>query len=195
MDRPRRGGCGLTTTVGLDLSLTSSGLARITWGRDRTTVVETTTRGESGVTTLVDPVARCEALHRLKTAIVDWAYPADLVVVEAMVPNPVSTSINERAGLWYLVVSALVYRGVRVVELHPATLKRYATGGGGASKGAMKAAATEAWPDLRTRNDDERDALWLAAVGLHLLDGPLPYPVTPERADVIATMRASPSAA
>lgn len=185
----------MTAVVGLDLSLTSSGLARITWGRDRTTVVETTTRGEAGVTTLADPVARCEALHRLKTAIVDWVHPSDLVVVEKLVPNPASKSTNERAGLWFLVVSTLVYRGVRVVELHPSTLKRYATGRGNDPKSEMRAAARTWWPEAVTMTSDEDDALWLASVGMHLLDGPLPYPVTEVRAEVVAGMRVSPSAA
>lgn len=184
----------MTTVVGLDLSLTSSGLARITWGLG-TTVTETAKKGEAGVTTLSDPMDRCEVLHRLKTAIVDWVHPADLVVVEAMVPNPASTSTNERAGLWYLTVSALVYRGARVVEVHPNTLKLYATGNGRADKTAMKGAAMEAFPEVRTASSDERDALWLAAVGVHLLGGPLPYPVTEQRAKVLANIRASPSAA
>jgi Holliday junction resolvasome RuvABC endonuclease subunit len=178
----------VSAVVGLDLSLTSSGLARITWGLG-TTVMETAKKGEAGVTTLADPMDRCEVLHRLKTAIVDWVHPADLVVVEAMVPNPASTSTNERAGLWYLAISALVYRGARVVEVHPNTLKLYATGNGRADKAAMKAAMAEAFPEVLATSSDERDALWLAAVGVHLLDGPLPYPVTDYRADVVAKLR------
>jgi Holliday junction resolvasome RuvABC endonuclease subunit len=181
----------LTAVVGLDLSLTSSGLARITWGRDKTTVIETTTRGEAGVTTLADPAERCHALHRLKTAIVDWASPADLVVVESMVPNPMSRSTNERGALWYLIVLSLLHRELDVRFVHPGTLKRYATGRGGADKAAMKAATTEAFPAVRTRTDDERDALWLAAVGVHLLDGPLPYPVSPEQTGIVAKLNAA----
>lgn len=177
----------MTAAVGLDLSLTSSGLARITWGLG-TTVTETWHRGVGGLTTITDPAERCRVLHGLKTDIVDWAYPAQLVVVEKLVPNPASRSTNERAALWYLVVSALVVRGVEVAEVHPSTLKSYATGSGRADKDAMRDATTEAFPDVPTRNDDERDALWLAAVGVHLLDGPLSYPVTPVRADVIARL-------
>ena len=184
----------MSAVVGLDLSLTSSGLARITWGLGAT-VTETWHRGVSGLTTITDPAERCRALHGLKTDIVEWAYPAQLVVVEKLVPNPASRSTNERAALWYLVVSALVGRGVEVVELHPSTLKVYATGGGRADKNAMKAATVEAFPDTPTKNDDERDALWLAAVGVHLLDGPLPYPVTEQRADVMAKLKTTEEAA
>lgn len=185
----------MTTTIGLDLSLRSSGLARITWGRDRTTVIETAKRGEDGVTTLTDPADRCRALHRLKTDIVEWASPADLVVVEKLVPNPVSRSTNERAALWYLVVSALVNRQVRVTELHPNTLKLYATGNGRADKDGMKGATTGAFPAVLAKTDDERDALWLAGVAMHLLDGPLPYPVTDCRADVMAKLKTTGEAA
>jgi Holliday junction resolvasome RuvABC endonuclease subunit len=184
----------LTAAVGLDLSLTSSGLARITWGPG-TVVTETWHRGVGGLTTITDPAERCRVLHGLKTDIVDWVAPCDLVVVEKLVPNPASRSTNERAALWYLVVSALVSRGVRVAELHPSTLKVYATGRGDAKKPDMRAAARAAWPEVVTSCSDEDDALWLAGVGVHLLDGPLPYPVTEQRGSVIANMRASPSAA
>lgn len=177
----------MTTVVGLDLSLTSSGLARITWGLG-TTVTETWHRGVGGLTTITDPAERCRVLHGLKTDIVDWVAPCDLVVVEKLVPNPASRSTNERAALWYLVVSALVGRSVRVVELHPSTLKVYATGRGDAKKPDMRAAARTAWPDVVTSCSDEDDALWLAGVGVHLLDGPPPFPITPERADVITRL-------
>lgn len=179
---------------GLDLSLTSSGLARITWGLG-TTVTETWHRGVAGLTTITDPAERCRVLHGLKTDIVDWVHPAQLVVVEKLVPNPASRSTNERAALWYLVVSALVNRGVEVTELHPSTLKVYATGRGDAKKPDMRSAVRLWWPDVVTTCSDEDDALWLAGVGVHLLDGPLPYPVGEQRAKVLANMRASPSAA
>lgn len=174
----------MTAVVGLDLSLTGSGLARITWGLG-TVVTETWRRGEKGVTVMPDPVDRCRALHRLKTDIVDWVWPASLVVVESLVPNPKSRSTDERAALWYLVVTALAFRNVRVVEVNPTALKRYATGRGRADKDAMEAAAEEAFPGTPLPSDDEVDALWLAAVGMHLSGGPLPYPVTDERADVL----------
>jgi Holliday junction resolvasome RuvABC endonuclease subunit len=185
----------VTAVVGLDLSLTSSGLARITWGRDRTVVTETWHRGEAGVTTLPDPADRCTALHRLKADIVEWAHPAHLVVVEKLVPNPVSRSTNERAALWYLTVSALVSRGSSVVEVHPGTLKRYATGRGGAPKQEMRAAAKANFPGVVTACSDEDDALWLAALGVQVLDGPLEHLWTAERREITAGIRASPFAA
>lgn len=184
----------MTTVCGLDLSLTSSGLSRITWGLG-TVVTETWHRGVGGLTTITDPAERCRVLHGLKVDIVEWASPCDLVVVEKLVPNPASRSTNERAALWYLVVSALVSRGVEVAEVHPSTLKVYATGRGDAKKPDMRAAARAAWPEVVTTCSDEDDALWLAGVGMHLLDGPLPYPVTETRAKVLAGIRASPSAA
>jgi crossover junction endodeoxyribonuclease RuvC len=184
----------VTAVVGLDLSLTSSGLSRISWGLG-TVVAETAKRGEAGVTTHPDPADRCRALHRLKTDIVEWVSPADLVVVESMVPNPASRSTNERGALWYLVVLALLRRELDVRFVHPNTLKRYATGRGNADKPAMKDATTLGFPGVRTTCSDERDALWLAGVGVHLLDGPLPYPVTDCRADVMAKLKTAEEAA
>lgn len=180
----------MTTVVGLDLSLTSSGLSRITWGLG-TVVTETWHRGVGGLTTITDPAERCRVLHGLKTDIVEWVHPADLVVVEKLVPNPASRSTNERAALWYLVVSALVSRGVEVMELHPSTLKVYATGRGDAKKPDMRTASKTSWPEVVTTCSDEDDALWLAGVGMHLLDGPLPYPVTDYRGDVVTRLRRS----
>jgi Holliday junction resolvasome RuvABC endonuclease subunit len=111
------------------------------------------------------------------------------------VPNPQSRSTNERGALWYLIVLSLLHRELDVRFVHPGTLKRYATGSGNADKASVKAATTVTFPAVRTRTDDERDALWLAAVGVHLLGGPLPYPVTPVRADVITRLNRQEKAA
>lgn len=184
----------MTAVVGLDLSLTGSGLARIAWS-SQARVVDTRRIGLAGITTMSDPTDRARALHGLKTGIVEWAYPADLVVVESMVPNPVSRSTNERGALWYLVVLALLNRQVRVEYVHPGTLKRYGAGTGDAGKPAMRAAAREAFPDVVTSSPDEDDALWLAGIGVHMLGGPLPYPVTPQRTDVVRRLKAASSAA
>jgi Holliday junction resolvasome RuvABC endonuclease subunit len=177
----------VSTVVGLDLSLRNTGLARITWA-SQALAVDTWRRGEAGITTMPDPTDRCRALVHIRADVLEWTEPCDLVVIESMVPNPKSRSTNERGALWYMVLQRLLDHERRVMFVHPNTLKRYATGSGGADKPAVRAAARVAFPGVRTTCADEDDALWLAGIGTHLLDGPVPYEITDYRAAVVASL-------
>jgi Holliday junction resolvasome RuvABC endonuclease subunit len=47
------------------------------------------------------------------------------------------------------------------------TIKKHATGKGGADKKAMIAAAAARWPDQSIESDDQADALWILDCGRH----------------------------
>lgn len=168
----------MTLIYGLDPSLTGTGLARL--DTDDILDVETwtiATKGKADATL----TQRRDRLMQIVDTI--GLYNVDLVVVES--PSLAQGSQRgtlDRNGLWWLIVSAF---SCPVVEIAPSTLKVYATGKGGASKGQVIEAVTRRYPHVDTDGDDNRcDALVLAAIGHHLATGrPLvDLPVTHTRA-------------
>lgn len=145
-------------TLGLDLSLTSTGWA--TWNDDGTFETGTIRTAAS------EPMG-----HRLNTIATQVLrmvldYPA-LVVIEDQVMRSQAAALS---GQVHGAVNLALYRLVScppVVRLPPATLKKLATGKGNADKMAMLAAAAARLGYLGHQGD-EVDALWLAVAGAHL---------------------------
>jgi Holliday junction resolvasome RuvABC endonuclease subunit len=67
---------------------------------------------------------------------------------------------------------ALHQSGARVLTVPPATLKKYATGKGTATKADMRMALYQR-VGIDLRDDNQVDAYWLHALGHHLLGEPL----------------------
>ena len=135
----------------------------------------------SGVPGTIKPGSRkgVERLQYLRHMVLDMATgvgdipPVDLVVVEAMAYGTARQSYAyEIGGLGWVLRVALTEANVRWIEIPPATLKKYATARGGASKEMMLAAAIRRL-DYQGHDHNECDALWLRAAGLELLGHPV----------------------
>lgn len=155
--------------TGLDLSLTGTGIARLTVAGGKH-VLELATIGSAGTAnaTLAD---RAERLADLQRRIVHAATPADLVVIEGPALSRNTGHVWDRAGLWWLVVEWLA-QTTDVAILTPTTLKKFATGRGNATKGDMRVA----WLTRRgedCRDDNQVDSGWLACAGAHHLGSPV----------------------
>jgi hypothetical protein len=147
--------------IGLDLSLTSTGLS------DGSSTWLITSKGTK-TATLDDRRGRLMALCE---DAVCACIGAALVVVEGpSFGQARQGGQHDRAGLWWLVVADL---GERVVEVPPATLKTYATGRGNASKDEVLAAVVRRYPTVDVGNNNEADALVLAAMGARHLGHPI----------------------
>lgn len=154
--------------IGIDVSLTSTGIASIRRGEVATPVVDTiVSKGHRG-DSLDDRTMR---LAQIREGVVDWIYggamkvPALLTVIEA----PVSVrhpggSTWDRAGLWWQIVGTARHYGP-VVTVSPTTRAKWATGNGRADKAAVAAAMTRYAPQVQLDNSDEADALALAYMG------------------------------
>ena len=162
---------GPQTVIGLDVSLTRTGIALWRDGRMTTT------------STLSHPIGaqswdeRNTRIVGQVNAIARWlsnnAWTDDhpytdptLAVIEApILHGPQTGSFFDRAQLWGGVYSKLRSSGWRipVAVVNVATLKAWATGKGNADKAMMLHAARREWPGVL--NDDEADAGWLAAMG------------------------------
>jgi hypothetical protein len=159
-------------TVGLDLSLTSTGLGRLTGG----TLTTARFRTKPGTFQRDDDRAeRADTLgryRRIAAACCEWATDAALVVVEGPSLHSKGSAFHQLAGLWWYVLDALDAAGQTWLVVDPSTLKVYATGKGNAGKDDMLAAAIRRLGWAGSGND-EADAAWLAAFGADLLGAPL----------------------
>jgi crossover junction endodeoxyribonuclease RuvC len=155
--------------VGLDLSLTSTGLAAIC---DDDTVpapyafVDRITSKPTGTTL----EASAQRLAIIVDAVHGWVHAGtDLVVIEGLAYSSTNGKATERAGLWWLTVNRLLRAGYRVAVVTPTARAKYATGKGNAAKDAVLAAVIRRYPDVELSGNDEADALVLAAMGARWL--------------------------
>lgn len=150
--------------LGLDLSLTSTGLAEAWQNGIRTWTIKPRGIGHERLEHLLYEIWKAA-----------WEYEGGhLVVVEG--PSYGSQSgqkgHHERAGLWWLVTHKLWDCNVCVAVVPPSALKKYATGKGNAGKDAVLLATARRFPDFDGGND-AADALWLAAMGADHLGQPI----------------------
>jgi hypothetical protein len=153
--------------LGLDLSLTGTGIARI--GGDGVELLTTVRPGKR------EGHGR---LHLIMGAIdeAQRGRELDLIVIEG--PSYGSQGgqrgHHERAGLWWMVTHGLWSRGRSYAVVAPKARAKYATGNGNDGKAAVTAAVRERYGHLApgaVRNDNEADALVLAAMGVDHLGG------------------------
>lgn len=157
--------------VGLDLSLTSTGIAALEVGTGEmfTHVVRSTGKKDDR---LPQHLARLGTLTGEVVEHVSAASPVVVAVESAAFSTRNDSSAHRRAGLWWAVVSE-VARRFPVVEVAPSSLKRFATGRGNCDKAAVMLAVSKRWgtdvlPDARS---DRADAAALAAMCSYRLGG------------------------
>lgn len=173
----------VTLIVGLDLSLTSTGAARVDYtrgilGPERVTVTLTRVESKPPRPPMGEQhptlAQRSTRLRKLAGRITAQAFGADLVVVEGPAYGSGTGSVHDRAGLWWLVVGRLTGAGLNVVEVPPSSLKRYATGKGNAGKDQVLAATIDRYRHhVQVTGNDVADALILAAMGCHWTGQPI----------------------
>lgn len=167
------------TVVGVDLSLTSTGIAAVTvdglGGTWRTWRVASPTRGRD----LTDQHARIsDATVRILAAVT--TVPADLCVVESPAYGKAQMAFaHDLAGLWWRVVAGILDTGLPVAQVAPSSLKVYTVGYGGSAqkpvrKSHVQAAVAAACPAAATGGiHDVADAIGLAAMGARWLGHPV----------------------
>jgi crossover junction endodeoxyribonuclease RuvC len=152
-----------TYVVGLDLSLTGTGIST----PDGVRLVES--KGAKAAT-LADRAHRLDSLMR---KILRDCSAADLVVIEQPAFSRTQGSQHDRSGLWWLVVSSLIYAGVPVAEVTPSGRAKYATGKGNAGKDAVLGEVIRRFPGYTDSNNNTADAYVLMAMGLEHVGHPL----------------------
>jgi crossover junction endodeoxyribonuclease RuvC len=162
------------SVIGLDLSLTSTGLA---WaGIDDGALVVTRTHRIRSTGTKDAPLG--DRHGRLRKLVGDLCHVigyVDLLVVEAPSFGSVHGSQHDRSGLWWLTLDRIHEdgRARNVVEVPPTCRAKYATGKGNASKDQVLAAAVKRFHDWDITGNDVADAVILAAMGARHLGHPI----------------------
>jgi crossover junction endodeoxyribonuclease RuvC len=150
--------------VGLDLSLTSTGVAE--WEDSARRTYTFGSKGKAGAT-LEQRAARLdEALVEAQAAVFGGHQQADLVLVEAHTFAAKGGQQHDRSGLWWLVVHDLVSRSIPTVEVPPSSIKLFATGKGNAPKDAVLMAVARRHADMEFTTNDEADAITLVDMAL-----------------------------
>lgn len=188
----------MTTVVGWDLSLTGTGVARITTTpgylsalgevsdtEPRVFTQRVASTGKKGATLQ----QRNDRLVRMRNNIMAATLrsgPVALILVEGPAFSSQVGQVWDRAGLWHLCVTAAAHQGIPVVEVAPAKLKKFATGRGNADKTAVTSALTKMWPAVTISSDDEADALNLASIGAIHHRLPVPFLVLERHREAMA---------
>ncbi|MEV0382856.1 hypothetical protein [Nonomuraea sp. NPDC050643] len=166
---PITGAAGPLRVIGLDLSLTSTGVA---FSDGSTCCIKTKTAdGDHRLTVIRSTVALAVGGPELMGS--PTAPPPTLVLIEDLPTHAKSAGIT---GMVHGVVRQLLNEaGIPYARVVPSTLKKYATGSGGADKTAMalaafKRAGREFADD---KGGDQCDAWWLRAMGLDMLGHPV----------------------
>ena len=180
-----------STVVGLDLSLTGTGVAAI--AIDTAALSTAVHRSPPPAS---NTIAAHAARHRqLADGIVGQVIAADpaLVVIEGLQFSVKlrDSSLTRRGFLWWAVVEGLCRAGVPVMEVTPQQIKQFATCKGNASKAEVVAAYAKAWPDAVTgpNLEDRADAANAAALGAAWLgvEG-LPHGITAVRKKLLSKL-------
>lgn len=155
--------------IGLDLSLTSTGIADFTHDGQ---VITKTIRSASNGKAVTDQYDR---LANIVREIADYIssqgpHPA-LVLIEGPSYGSKGAGTWDRAGLWWLVACLIIDRKHPLAVVPPAVLKKYATGRGNADKTAMAVALQKRW-GIELGDDNKVDAWWLGAAGREYLGQP-----------------------
>lgn len=168
--------------IGLDLSLTGSGVAVAMSEQDARDIdpdprftVATFGRKGSATESLTERRGRISTLGQeirdLATSLPWWP---NLAMIETPAYDQTSGKTHDRSGLWWEVVRIFQAElGVDVVEVGTSKVKIYATGKGVGRKDAVMAAAIRRYPDVAISNNNESDAFILAAMGMRLLGEPI----------------------
>lgn len=161
--------------VGIDLSLTSTGLALYYPDgveAPDTMTIKTKPPGAPGYES---------SLHRFQLIAgrirheIGQEVPGRVhVCLEGPSYNSVQ-SAHVMSGNWWNLYGGLMNEGFKITVVPPAVVKMYATGKGNASKDAVLAAAIKRYPDVDIPGNDIADAVILLAIGCRLAGRPLEY--------------------
>lgn len=141
--------------LGIDPSLTATGIAY----RDGTTAtVKTRNTGDRRLVAIQEAVAVATDMDTRLAVLEDLPTHAQGAGLTGMVQGVIRVT--------------LIDNEVPYVTIAPATLKKYATGSGSATKADMRMALYQR-TGLDLRDDNQVDAWWLRAAGLQMLGHPV----------------------
>lgn len=156
----------LLPVVGLDLSLTATGICTASGART------ITSSGRAGAPLRTRRARLADIATEVRRAVNDATDRMALVVIEAPAYDSRTGHQHDRSGLWWMVVDQLLTDGHLVAEVTTGGLKKYATGKGTAKKMLVGSSATARY-GVVFGDDNQADAFVLRAMGCHRYGQPL----------------------
>lgn len=162
----------MSVVLGLDLSLTSTGVCLIHPEGALTKAIKS--KGKKGASV-------SDTCQRLANIVYDTEqtfrregpYWPDLAVIEAPSYGSHTGSQHERGGLWWAVADMLWGLGIPIATVSPKGRAKYATGKGNTGKDEVLAAAIKRYVQFDITSNDVADAVILAAMGRRHLNEPI----------------------
>lgn len=196
----------MVTVIGIDVSLTSTGVARLDWTPwhsvydpdvDAVHLIEGDHHWSPMVHSVASKGSRDAGLSERWDRVRDMAKRVNgliprrtrLAVIEAPSYGSQGGSSWDRAFLWWSIVDCLLVHEIPVVQVAPTTRALWATGKGGSDKAAVSAAIARIWPAAELWNSDEVDALALASIGIQILGDAVPFDITAYRTRALAKVK------
>jgi crossover junction endodeoxyribonuclease RuvC len=171
------------TILGIDFSLTATGVCAITDGEPECVTI--TSKPEQSWWDFPNRV------ERIAVQIHDWMGDDRLgafVVIESPAFGARGSAVDRMFGGWWLMVRTLGRLGYdEPLKVAPGQLKKFATGNGNASKTDVVLAVERRYPDARISGDDEADAVVLAAIGAAAYGEPF-GPLTKVQSEIVAAV-------
>lgn len=160
--------------VGVDLSLTETGLALIypTGVIDVWTIKSKAPKEDTLATRYIRKEGISSDLAGLVRAAAVIGKKRPLVVIEGPAFASKYGKQWDRAGLWWDVVSHCFQGGFDIVEVPPNVRAKYGAGKA-ANKDVVLASVIKRYPDVEVTNNNVADALLLAAMGRRFLGSPI----------------------
>jgi len=169
--------------LGVDASLSAFGVATLTDGVASVRTIKTDGHND-------DPLeVRRARLRRIADEIIAEGLAADVVVIEQPAYAQSVGKTHDRSGLWWLIVDELLPRVPHLIEVSPQTVKKYATGKGNAGKAAVIVQVTKRYPGVEVADDNQADALVLAAIGARLAGRAIEASLPAANLDALAKVR------
>lgn len=164
----------LTPVVGIDLSLSQTGVAILHGGKVTTNYLNV--KPVASEDRYLSKLLRFEKignglLDMLDETIQPWTEPH--IFLEGPAYQSKGSSGHDIAGNWWLFYQSLVANGMSPHIIPPSTVKQYATGKGNANKDAVMAAVIRRYLDIDIPNNDVADAVTLMALGARYFGQPI----------------------
>lgn len=151
--------------VGIDFSLTCTGVGTIVQQSGQTPTALAVTFGSTGkrADSLPD---RHERITGLAERVLEYCAEARLAVIEGVLTASFKGgSVMDRHAGWWAIVGGLIRREVPVAVILPPSLKLAIAASGKADKAAVAIAIERLWPGLDVSSSDVSDAVGLAHLG------------------------------
>lgn len=166
----------MSIVVGIDPSLTNTGIAILTDGQP-TALKSIGHPNPKAHNTYAHRSDRIVSQTRTITRLIEDTCLPDLAVIEGPAYAHANAYTHDASGLWWGLYSALRARHIPTTVIAPKTRALWATGNGNADKTTVLAEVRDWWPSHCIRNHDIADALVLALAGAFHLGDPMPFEI------------------